>query len=213
MLAFAPSPGDIAGFLGLYLVLPVIFLVGAIRLRRRPPLLIGWLLSFAAFYGYLFIQANPATSSNRADVTLVIRDLQGRPVANASFEVTQYPIGDGHPTFPRILDQTVTTDAAGRATIITTPNRRISASFRVPGFRWASLSLDRVWTPTFHTAQGGYSWAVLPKNEKTYRSNTAGIARNFRREQPLTIQLILPSSDDEDSAIEARMRELLPNDA
>ena len=213
MLAFAPSPEDIAGFLGLYLVLPIVFLIGAFRLRRQPRWFVGWLLSFAAFYGYLFIQANPATSRKRADVTLVIQDLQGHPVANASFEVTQYPVGDGHPAFPRVLDQTVTTDAAGRAIIITTPDRRISATFRVPGFRWASLSLDRVWTPTFHTVQGGYSWAVLPKNEKVYRSNSTGIVRNFRREQPLTIQLILPSPDDEDSAIEARMRELLPNDA
>jgi hypothetical protein len=212
MIAFAPSSADIAGFLGLYLVLPVIIIVGGIRLRRKPRWCLGWLLAFATFYGYLFVEANPATSRKRADVALLIQDLKGRPVPNVTIELKQYPIGGGHPTFPRILNQTLTTDTAGRATIITTSHRRISAKFRAPGFRSASISLDRAWTPTFHTGRFDYTWAVLAKNQKAYRGDSAILTRNFPRERPLTIPLVLPSQNDEDPEIEARINELLPND-
>jgi len=200
----APNPFELVWLAALYVGLPIAALAIAFALRRKPFWCAVWIISLLAFCAHRFLEANPATSSKRADVTFVVQDASGRSIGGVQVAITQYAEG----RVPK--DFVLTSSEDGRVTVVTTSDRKIHGTFRDPKFRYVAFRLDRAYKPTFTEGQFFYDWQVLAKNEQAYRSNTAGIESRFPRDSPLSIPIVLPSREVEDSAIESRMRALLP---
>ena len=131
------SPEDIAWPLLLFIVVPLIWIVGLIRLGSRPKPLLIWSALIAAFYVSYYI----ALSAGDYTLTVQILDSERHPIPGLTASYFTFPSSDRFGRYSERLEGEVTTTASGQ--IVLRPNHAHTISFTIrdprfqgTGFQW-----------------------------------------------------------------------------
>src|SRR5678816_3283966 len=137
-MLFAPSTEDITWLLLLFVIVPLAWIIGLVRIGSRPQHLLIWTVLVVAFY----VAFGFASRTGAYTQTVQIVDPERHPLPGVTATYFTHPQSDRFGRFSHPVKGEATTDASGQ--IILHPNHAhgVSFSIRDPRFQTAGFRTE-----------------------------------------------------------------------